>query len=62
MISTATADTSALVSAGSGPTTNQTAKVAMAMRDHDRHEVAPRPVGQPLDRGLGAPAPAAPCG
>ena len=36
-----------------GPATNQTAKVAMAMRDDDRHEVRRDRVRQPLDRRLG---------
>ena len=50
--------TRAWVSRGSGPRTNQSPKVAARHAQHDRHEDAADPVGQPLDRRLGALRPA----
>ena len=54
MISTVTAATSARRYAGAGPDTNQTTNVTTASDDHHRHEDGGDPVGQPLDRRLGA--------
>ena len=54
MITTPMNAVSASVNRGSGPKTNQMTKVAAATQEHGRHEDRADPVGQALDRGLGA--------
>ena len=54
MITTPMKAVSARVNRGSGPNTNQTTNVSGGDQEHGRDEDLADPVGQALDRGLGA--------